>query len=151
MREGGTAIQPGRMEPVEFGNGLRAHIAHEVPAAALAAEPLGPVQEPVPASPPTEPAQQSASAEWVRDLLRVRAAEQAERIWSVFDDALRATDAHGRPDHELRLRAARALMAEISGPPAAVREGCDAPRAAASDDELATLRRAKDRESRSGP
>ena len=81
------------------------------------------------------PAPRPVANEWVRDLLRDRAGEQAERIWAVFDDALRATDADGRPDHELRLRAARALLAEISGPSA---EG-----PVVSEDELARLRRAK--------
>ena len=82
---------------------------------------------------------QSTSAEWVRDLLRERVGEQAERIWAVFDEALRATDADGRPDHALRLRAAWALLAEVYGPPAEAT--VESP--AASSDELAQLRRAK--------
>jgi hypothetical protein len=94
-------------------------------------------------SPVTEPAQESTASAWVRDLLRARVAEQAERIWSVFDEALRANDANGRPDHELRLRAALALLAEISGPPAAVGDSAGAPPEEASDDDLAKLRRAK--------
>ncbi len=125
------------MDRIEFGNGLRSHIARE-PEPSLADAPLGPVREPAQAAEPEQ--QQSASAEWVRGLLRIRAGEQAERIWSVFDEALRATDPHGRPDHELRLRAARALLAEIEGPAAA------APRQQAVDDELAKLRRARHRE-----
>jgi hypothetical protein len=121
---------------IEFGNGLRSHIARE-PEPPLAGAPLGPIREPVQAAEPEQQQQQSTSAEWVRDLLRIRAGEQAERIWSVFDEALRATDAHGRPDHELRLRAARALLAEIEGTATAV------PRQPVADDELAKLRRAR--------
>ena len=121
------------MERVEFGNGLRSHIARE-PEPELAETSLGPV--PKPAAEPAPP--QSTSAEWVRDLLRERVGEQAERIWAVFDDALRATDADGRPDHALRLRAAWALLAEVYGPPAMSAEP-----PAPSSDELAELRRAK--------
>ena len=121
------------MERVEFGNGLRSHIARE-PEPRLAETSLGPAPKPAPV---TEPAPQSASAEWVRDLLRERVGEQAERIWAVFDEALRATDADGRPDHALRLRAAWALLAEVYGPPA------EAELPAGAHDELAALRRAK--------
>ena len=121
------------MERVEFGNGLRSHIARE-PEPGLAAVPLGPA--PQPGAEPAPP--QSVSAEWVRDLLRERVGEQAERIWAVFDDALRATDADGRPDHALRLRAAWALLAEVYGPPATSAEP-----PVPSSDELAELRRAK--------
>ena len=124
------------MERVEFGNGLRSHIARE-PEPDLAEASFGPTQRPVPAS---EPAlTQTTSADWVRDLLRERVGEQAERIWAVFDDALRATDAEGRPDHALRLRAAWALLAEVYGPPA--EPSAELP--AGAHDELATLRRAK--------
>jgi len=119
---------PDLVEPVEFGSGLRSHIARE-PEPPLAATPFGPAAKPLPAP-------QSASTGWVRDLLRVRAGEQAERIWAVFDEALRATGADGRPDHELRLQAARALLAEIYGPPSAA--GAELP-----DDELAKARRLK--------
>ncbi len=115
------------MERVEFGNGLRSHIARE-PEPELREAPLGP--EPKPAEP------RPTSTEWVRDLLRERVGEQAERIWAVFDDALGATGPDGRPDHALRLRAAAALMAEVYGPPSDARP-------AASFDELARLRRAK--------
>jgi hypothetical protein len=125
------------VDRIEFGNGLRSHIARE-PEPPLAGASLGPIREPVQAAEPEQ--QQSTSAEWVRDLLRIRAGEQAERIWSVFDEALRATDAHGRPDHELRLRAARALLAEIEGPATAV------PRQPVADDELARHRRGRLRE-----
>lgn len=123
------------MERVEFGNGLRSHIAREPQPDEPDAAPFGPVREPAPA---TRPEQRPVAAEWVRDLLRERVGEQAERIWSVFDEALRATGADGRPDHELRLRAARALLAEIYGPPSETR-----PEPAAALDELARLRRAK--------
>ena len=105
------------MERVEFGNGLRSHIARELrsprsPRCRSGRTAEGPL-------PSFEPAPtQSTSADWVRDLLRERVGEQAERIWAVFDDALRATDADGRPDHALRLRAAWALLAEVYGPPA---------------------------------
>jgi len=122
------------VERVEFGNGLRSHIARE-PEPDLAEVSLGPVPKPEPAP---EIAPQSTSAEWVRDLLRERVGEQAERIWAVFDDALRATHADGRPDHTLRLRAAWALLAEVYGPPALSAEP-----PVASSDELAELRRAK--------
>jgi hypothetical protein len=94
------------VEPVEFGSGLRSHIARD-PGPELAGAPLGPAEKPVPRP-------QSTSTGWVRDLLRTRAGEHAERIWTVFDEALRATDADGRPDHRLRLQAARALLAEIA-------------------------------------
>ncbi len=123
------------MERVEFGNGLRSHIARE-PDADHPEVPFGPAPQPIPL---IEPVPQSTSADWVRDLLRERVGEQAERIWAVFDDALRATDADGRPDHALRLRAAWALLAEVYGPPA----DAGAEPAESSYDELATLRRAK--------
>ena len=129
-------MYPGAREPVEFGSGLRSHIAREAPAPRLAAQPLGPMPAPAPVSPPAEAPPAPAAAEWVRDILRSRAGEQAERIWAVFDEALEATDADGRPDHELRIRAARALLAEIYGPPGQT----DAERPI---DELARLRRAK--------
>ncbi len=121
------------VERVEFGNGLRSHIARE-PEPELAEASFGPTPQPV-----AETVPQSTSAEWVRDLLRERVGEQAERIWAVFDDALRATDADGNPDHALRLRAAWALLAEVYGPPAEA----SAELRAGSSDELATLRRAK--------
>lgn len=123
------------MDRVEFGNGLRSHIARE-PEPQLGEAPLGPAPQPVPVP---EPVPQSTSAEWVRDLLRERVGEQAERIWAVFDDALSATDADGRPDHALRLRAAWALLAEVYGPPAEA--AAELP--VSSSDELASLRRAK--------
>ncbi len=123
------------MERVEFGNGLRSHIARE-PEPHLAEASFGPAPKQAPV---VEPAPQSTSTEWVRDLLRERVNEQAERIWAVFDDALRATDADGKPDHALRLRAASALLAEVNGPPAGARPGPPV----ASSDELAKLRRAK--------
>ena len=129
-------MHPGAWEPVEFGSGLRSHIAREAPAPKLAAQPLGPMPAPAPVGPPDEAPPAPAAAEWVRDILRSRAGEQAERIWAVFEEALQATDADGRPDHELRIRAARALLAEIYGPP-----GQAAPERPI--DELAKLRRAK--------
>jgi hypothetical protein len=145
-------VTEGRTERVDFGSGLRSHIAHEVPAGDLAEAQLGPDSAPtdapvweVPAEPTVEPPQRSTAAAWVRDLLRARAGEQAERIWSVFDDALRATGADGRPDHELRLLAARALLAEIYGPPSAVAEGRS--QAAAPSDQLAAYRRSRRRRS----
>ena len=64
------------MDRVEFGNGLRSHIARE-PEPQLGEAPLGPAPQPVP---DPEPVPQSTSAEWVRDLLRERVGEQAERI-----------------------------------------------------------------------
>jgi len=91
---------------------------------------------PAPVSPPDEAPPAPAAAEWVRDILRSRAGEQAERIWSVFDEALEATDADGRPDHELRIRAARALLAGLYGPPG--QTGAERPIG-----ERARLRRAK--------
>jgi hypothetical protein len=122
------------VEQVEFGNGLRSHIAHEAPVAEPTGPPFGPVEKPAPA---VEPPRFPSAGEWVRDLLRTRAGEQAERIWAVFDEALRATDAHGRPDHALRLRAAEALLAEVYGPPTGI------PQVPDSADELATHRRAR--------
>jgi hypothetical protein len=117
------------VEPVEFGSGLRSHIARE-PESQLAATPLGPVGKPEPPPP-------AASTEWVRDLLRTRAGEHAERIWAVFDEALRATDGDGRPDHQLRLQAARTLLAEIYGPASPAQAEHPA-------DELSRYRRAKE-------
>ncbi len=131
-REAGGA-DPDSVEPVEFGSGLRSHIARE-PEPELARAPLGPAGKPAPPPSPPPPA---ASSEWVRDLLRTRAGEHAERIWTVFDEALRATGADGKPDHQLRLQAARALLAEIYGPPSAERAEQPA-------DELARYRRAKE-------
>ena len=119
---------PDFVEPVEFGSGLRSHIARE-PEAKLAVAPLGPVEKPAP--PP------ATSTGWVRDLLRARAGEHGERIWAVFDEAMRATDGDGRPDHQLRLQAAQALLAEIYGPPSSGRADHPA-------DELAEYRRAKE-------
>ena len=120
------------MEPVEFGNGLRSHIARE-PEAVLSDTPLGPVPRPVPVRDPVPP---PASGEWVRDLLRARAGEQADRIWAVFEEALGATGPDGRPDHALRLQAARALLAEVYGP-------AEARSVPVPDDELGRLRLAK--------
>ena len=121
------------MERVEFGNGLRSHIARE-PGPELAEASFGPAPKPVPAP---EPLPQSTSVEWVRGLLRERVGEQAERIWAVFEDALRATRADGRPDHALRLRAAAALLAEVYGPPS------EPSRALPSSPDELELRRAK--------
>ena len=122
------------MERVEFGNGLRSHIARE-PEPKLAEASFGPAPKPVPV--PEPPQSTSTSTEWVRDLQRDRVGEQAERIWAVFDDALRATHADGRPDHVLRLRAAAALLAEVYGPPSE-----PSPALPSGHDEL-ELRRAK--------
>ena len=127
------------MERVEFGNGLRSHIARE-PEPKLAGASFGPAPKPVPVPEPppqSAPASTSTSNEWVRDLLRERVGEQAERIWAVFDGALRATHADGRPDHVLRLRAAAALLAEVYGPPSE-----RSPALPSGHDEL-ELRRAK--------
>jgi hypothetical protein len=71
----------------------------------------------------------------VRDLLRRRAEEEVERLWRTFDDALEATRAGGEPDFEVRLAAARALLAEAYAAP-----GADATDPAALPDELAVLR-----------
>ena len=122
------------MERVEFGNGLRSHIARE-PEPELAEASFGPTPKPVPV---LEPPPQSTSAEWVRDLLRERVGEQAERIWAVFDDALRATDADGGRTTSF---ASAPLGTAGRGLRAAGRAERGLP--AGAHDELATLRRAK--------
>ena len=50
--------------------------------------------------------------ESARDFLRRSADRQAELVWQAFEGALGATDADGRPDHRIRLDAARGLLAE---------------------------------------
>jgi hypothetical protein len=71
----------------------------------------------------------------VRDLLRQRAEREVERLWRAFDDALEATRAGGEPDYEIRLSAARALLAEAYAVPGEAAEpGAELP------DELAVLR-----------
>lgn len=71
----------------------------------------------------------------VRDLLRQRAEREIERLWRAFDDALEATRAGGEPDYEIRLSAARALLAEAYAVP-----GDAAADAVELPDELAVLR-----------
>ena len=127
------AVQPANTQRVEFGSGLRSHLGCD----GLAPDAFETQPEPSPrawgnaqmvtVSPsavptwerrlPDDAAEPADSTDWVHELLRRRATEQAERIWDIFDDALQATDAHGRPDHRLRLHAARALLAEISERP----------------------------------
>jgi hypothetical protein len=53
----------------------------------------------------------------VRELLRRRAEQEVERLWRTFDDALEATRVGGEPDYEIRLSAARALLAEAYAVP----------------------------------
>jgi hypothetical protein len=74
----------------------------------------------------------------VRDLLRRRAEQEVERLWRTFDDALEAKRAGGEPDYEVRLSAARALLAEAYAAP-----GDDATDPAELPDELAALRERK--------
>ena len=54
----------------------------------------------------------------VRQRLARIAEHEAHRIAAAYLDALDALDAHGRPDHVARLRAASALLAEAFGRPA---------------------------------
>jgi hypothetical protein len=149
-----------RTAPVEFGSGLRSHIAHEPPAEEpplLRPQSRPPLSAKVPAATPpanlplweytpSRPAEtrkpSTLDGESARDLLRTRAAAQLERIWSVFDEALAATDTQGRPDHELRLRAAEALLAQIKPAPVTAPHA-DKSHPNIHDDELAKHRHAR--------
>src|ERR671937_258198 len=113
-----------------FGTGLRAHIRgrHADEAQALAAE-------------AKRLADQKAELERhldVRDLLRRRAEQEVERLWRTFDEALEATRAGGEPDYEVRLSAARALLAEAYAAPGEGTSDADE-----LPDELAALRERK--------
>lgn len=72
----------------------------------------------------------------VRDLLRRRAEQEVERLWQTFSQALEATRPDGEPDFEVRLSAARALLAEAYAVPGESRP-LNLP------DELAALREKK--------
>ena len=74
----------------------------------------------------------------VRDLLRRRAEQEVERLWRTFDEALEARRADGAPDFEVRLAAARALLAE-----AYAASGDNVLNPAELPDELAVLRERK--------
>ena len=74
----------------------------------------------------------------VRELLRRRAEREVERVWRSFAEALEATRPSGEPDYELRLTAARALLAEAYG---SAEEAGELP--SALPDELASLRERK--------
>jgi hypothetical protein len=56
-------------------------------------------------------------AKSARELLRERAQEHMEEIWTAYHEALAATDAEGKPDHRARFQAASALLAEAYGKP----------------------------------
>jgi len=160
-------FQPTHRLP-EFGAGLRSHLAratlvrHPAPdsvAGDLPAEPLSsessettgapawvewrPPQGSPAGSPPAleayEPLAAPADAHpFPHTLLRQRAEEQAERLWRVCEEALRATTAAGAPDHALRLEAVRLLLAGGYEPsPSAART----PAAAPETDDLADFRR----------
>ena len=154
----------------EFGTGLRTHLARLTPEDAeeslsdtpeqidehidlpeQTAEPEAWRVEPQPfvrLEPPTAFAPAEAPAEptvvgSARGLLRDRADREGKLVWSVFEDALKATTASGDPDHGVRLQAASLLLAEAYGAPA---DGAqiltDAP---AGADELADLRERRQR------
>jgi hypothetical protein len=72
-----------------------------------------------------------------RAYLRRRVEESGEALWRVFQEALVATDVDGRPDFQMRLTAASALLAEAYGDVAAMSPG---ERVAAARDELAGMR-----------
>ena len=74
----------------------------------------------------------------VRDLLRRRAEQEVERLWRTFDEALEATRAGGEPNFEVRLAAARALLAEAYAAPGEGTSDADE-----LPDELAALRERK--------
>jgi hypothetical protein len=48
-------------------------------------------------------------------VLRQHVDDHAEELWAVFADALAATTDAGRPDHRVRLSAAKLLLAEVYG------------------------------------
>ena len=54
----------------------------------------------------------------VRERLAYKVEQELERIWQVYDEALTAVDATGRPDHATRIRAVSQLMTEAFGKPA---------------------------------
>ena len=155
------AVQHERTSRIEFGSGLLSRIAHEAipeePAMVQPAwRPLRPADAPTALPPPdapfweytstnteAEPTPQPAATDPVRALLNTRAAAQAERIWSVYDDALQATDAHGRPDHTLRLQAAAALLAATGQAPDTAPQPTNTPHADTPDDELSKHRRSR--------
>lgn len=74
----------------------------------------------------------------VRELLREHAEEYAEQLVLIFEQALDATTADGRPDFATRLTALRLLLSEAYAEPSA---GGAATSPSAVEDELAELRR----------
>jgi hypothetical protein len=74
----------------------------------------------------------------VRELLREHAEEYAEQLVLVFEQALDATTADGRPDFATRLTALRLLLTEAYAEPSV---GSATTSPSAVEDELAELRR----------
>ena len=69
-----------------------------------------------------------------RAVMRQHVDDHADELWTVFAEALAATTDSGKPDHRVRLLAARSLLAEVYGQtPASVIAG-------KASDELAALR-----------
>jgi hypothetical protein len=58
----------------------------------------------------------------VREVLRERAEMFADRLWTVFDEAIEAAHADGHPDHVARLSAVQALLSEAYTPTRAAHE-----------------------------
>jgi hypothetical protein len=70
----------------------------------------------------------------LRSVMRQQVDDHADELWTVFAEALAATTDSGKPDHRVRLLAARSLLAEVYGQtPASVVAG-------KASDELAALR-----------
>jgi hypothetical protein len=70
----------------------------------------------------------------LRSVMRHQVDDHADELWTVFAEALSATTDSGKPDHRVRLLAARSLLAEVYGQtPASVIAG-------KASDELAALR-----------
>jgi hypothetical protein len=70
----------------------------------------------------------------LRSVMRQQVDDHADELWTVFAEALAATTDSGKPDHRVRLLAARSLLAEVYGQtPASVIAG-------KASDELAALR-----------
>jgi hypothetical protein len=74
----------------------------------------------------------------LRQLLRERAEQEAERVWGAFEQGLIAAHPDGSPDVATRIAAAKALLAEAYGPPGGAADMSDE-----SPDELAPLRKRK--------
>ena len=130
---------------LEFGSGLRARLpggerdasAEEIvePRPAARTYHLGDATAEEPSSLESSPSVAvPAEAAPLRSVMRQQVDDHADDLWTVFAEALAATTDSGKPDHRVRLLAAKSLLAEVYGQtPASVIAGM-------ASDELAALR-----------